>query len=131
MAEFILKDKVNKLNIENNFIIVSRATSSEEIGNDMHYGTKEILNKNNIPYTKHFATKLKTEDYDSYDYFICMDDNNLMNLLRIFGDDKDSKVIKLNKLDVKDPWYTGNFEETYKDISIGINRLIKELYEKG
>ena len=74
MAEFVLKDKVKKMNLEKKFLIVSRATSYEESGNHMHRGTKEILNKNNIPYTNHVSTRLEKEDYSKYDYFICMDD---------------------------------------------------------
>ena len=93
----------------------------------MHYGTKEILDKNNISYSVHKATKLEKSDYDKYDYFICMDDNNIKNTLRIFGNDIMKKVIKLNKNDVKDPWYTGNFIETYEQINEGIDYLIKKI----
>lgn len=127
MAEFVMKDKIKKLNLENNYVITSRATSYEEIGNGMHYGTKEILDKNNISYSVHKATKLEKSDYDKYDYFICMDDNNIKNTLRIFGNDIMKKVIKLNKNDVKDPWYTGNFIETYEQINEGIDYLIKKI----
>ena len=91
----------------------------------MHSGTKEILDKNNIIYTKHVATPLKKEDYDKYDYFICMDDSNIVNTLKIFGSDYKNKIIKLlNDKDVKDPWYTGNFVETYEDINKGIDKLL-------
>ena len=126
MAEYLLKYKVEELGIRDKFLIVSRATSYEEIGNDMHYGTKDILIKNNIPFNKHRATRLDSSDYIKYDYFICMDDNNIRNTLRIFGNDKDNKVIKLNEEDVKDPWYTGNFIETYNDINSGLDKLIKK-----
>lgn len=126
MAEFILKDRVNNLGLTD-YLIVSRATSSEEIGNDMHNGTKEILDKYNIPYTSHCATKLNENDYEKYDFFICMDDNNIRNIKYIFS--KTDKVIKLLDRDIKDPWYTLNFEETYKDINIGIDRLINMLEE--
>ena len=127
MAEFILKDKVKRMNLENEFLIVSRATSYEEVGNSMHYGTKEILDNNNIPYTNHTATRLNKDDYDKYDYFICMDDSNIKNTLKIFNVDPDNKIIKLLDEDVKDPWYTGNFIETYNDINYGINRLIDKI----
>lgn len=123
MAEYILKDRVNKLGLD--YYIVSRATSSEEIGNDMHYGTKRILDKYKITYDRHFATKLCKNDYDKFDYFICMDDNNIRNIKYIF--DEYNKVIKLLDRDVRDPWYTGDFEETYKDICIGIDKLLKLL----
>ena len=127
MAEFILKDKVKKMNLEKNFLIVSRATSYEQKGNSMHRGTKEILNKNNISYTNHIATRLEKEDYDNYDYFICMDDSNITNALRIFKNDPDNKIIKLLNRDVKDPWYTGDFMETYEDINRGTDKLLEKL----
>jgi protein-tyrosine phosphatase len=125
MAEYVLKDKINKLNLKKKFIIVSRATSFEEIGNDMHPGTKRILKENNIDFNLHEATRLEKEDYDKYDCFICMDENNMRNIMFIFDNDKDHKIFKLLKnRDVKDPWYTGNFEETYEDINIGTDRII-------
>jgi len=95
MAEFILKDKVKKMNLEKEFFITSRATSYEEVGNFMHRGTKEVLDINNITYTNHIATRLQKEDYDKYDYFVCMDDSNKINTLRIFKTDPYNKVIKL------------------------------------
>lgn len=127
MAEFILKDKIRKLKLENEFLIESRATSYEEEGNSLHRGAKEILNKNNIPYTERRATRLEKEDYNKYDYFICMDDSNIINTIRIFGDDPDNKISKLLSRNVKDPWYTGNFKETYEDIDKGIISLIEKI----
>lgn len=123
MAEYILKDKVRKMNLD--YYVVSRATSSEEIGNDIHYGTKRILEKYKIPYERHYATKLVSSDYEKYDYFICMDENNMRNIKYIFSNT--DKVFKLLDRDVKDPWYTGNFDETYEDICFGINKLIEKL----
>lgn len=128
MAEYVMKHKVKKLNLQDKFIIESKATSFEEQGNDMHSGTKRILNEHNIEYTNHKATRLEKEDYDRFDHFICMDDNNLRNAMFIFGEGKEHKIFKLLKdKDVKDPWYTGNFEETYEDIDKGTDRIIKML----
>ena len=127
MAEFILKNKVERMNLEKEFLITSRATSYEEEGNFMHQGTKDILNKNKIPYTNHISTRLEKEEYDNYDYFICMDDSNVINTLRIFETDPYHKIIKLLNRDVKDPWYTGNFIETYKDIDKGTDKLLEKL----
>lgn len=125
MAEYIFKNKIKKLNMENKFIIVSKATSFEEEGNDIHPGTKKILEEHNIDFNLHRATRLEKEDYNKYDYFICMDENNIRNIMYIFDNDKEHKIFKLLKnKDVKDPWYTGNFEETYEDIDNGTNRLI-------
>ena len=126
MAEFIMKDKIQKLNLQDKFYIDSKATSSEELGNDIHPGTKKLLDKNNISYTEHYASKLQKEDYDNYDYFICMDDNNIRNLSYIF-DDPNNKIYKLLDKNIADPWYTGNFNETYNDIIKGIENLINYL----
>lgn len=125
MAEFIMKDKVNKLGISDKFIIDSRATSYEESGNDIHYGTKEILDLNNIPYSKRKATRVEKSDLDKYDYFICMDSSNVRNLSYILGDS--SKISMLLDRDVADPWYTGNFKVTYDDINKGIDDLINKI----
>ena len=97
------------------FIIDSRATSYEESGNDIHYGTKEILDLNNIPYSKRKATRVEKSDLDKYDYFICMDSSNVRNLSYILGDS--SKISMLLDRDVADPWYTGIFKVTYDDIN--------------
>lgn len=126
MAEFIFKHKIKKLNLENKYSVTSRATSYEEEGNDMHYGTKDILDKNNITYTKHTAKRLEKEDYDKYDYFICMDESNMKNTINIFIKDEKNKVIKLLDRDIRDPWYTDNFLETYKDIDFGTDNLLKK-----
>ena len=124
MAEYVMKDKVKKLGIEDKFYIESRATSYEEEGNDMHDGTKEVLENNNISYTGHIARRLEKDDYSKYDYFICMDESNVRNTLRIFERDSSNKICMLLDKNVKDPWYTGNFFETYKDIDVGTDNLI-------
>lgn len=126
MAEYIMKDIVKKMSLENEFLVISRATSYEEIGNDIHYGTKFILDKYNIKYDKHSAKRLQNDDYNKYDYFVCMDDNNIRNTLKIFKD-VDKKIRKLNCEDIEDPWYTGNFEKVYLEINEGVSRLIKDL----
>ena len=113
---------------------VSSATSTEEIGNDIHYGTKRILDKYAIPYRRREATQLTRSDYNRYDLFVGMDSANIRNMLRIFGSDPDSKVVKLLDLtdrhgDVADPWYTGNFEDTYRDVTLGCEALIDRLSE--
>ena len=89
MAEFIMK---NKIKDDNNYLVTSRATSYEEQGNDMYTPAKKKLDEKHIPYTKHIATRLEKEDYDKYDYFYCMEDNNISNCLRIFGSDPDNKI---------------------------------------
>lgn len=126
MAEFIMKDKVKKLGLSDKFHIESRATSYEEEGNDMYPLAKEMLDSKNISYTRHYAKRAEKEDYDKFDYFICMEDSNIRNLKYIF-DDYDNKVVKLLDRDIADPWYTGNFISTYNDLVEGIDLLIKRI----
>ncbi|MDY2736990.1 low molecular weight protein-tyrosine-phosphatase [Intestinibacter sp.] len=129
MAEFVLKDMVAKRKISHNFHIESSATSREEIGNDIHYGTKNKLKKVGVPFTPRRATQITKSDYDKYDFILCMDNNNIRNLSRIIPNDKDDKIKLLldfsnNPRNIADPWYTGNFEDTYNDIIEGCEALL-------
>ena len=128
MAEFIMKDKINKLNL-NDIYVTSRGTSYEEQGNDMYPPAKDELDKHNIKYDRHTATRLEKEDYEKFDYFICMEDSNIRNISYIF-DDPENKVIKLLDKNISDPWYTGNFTNTFNDLDTGIDILIKKLFKK-
>lgn len=132
MAEFILKDMTRKRGIDDKFYIVSSATSSEEIGNDVHYGTVRKLNSVGIKVEHRKAIKLKKADYEKYDYIIGMEERNIQSILEIIGNDKDKKVSKLldfteNSRDIADPWYTGNFDKTYEDIVEGCEAFLKNL----
>jgi len=131
MAEYVFKNMLKEDGYKN-YEVVSKATSYEEIGSDIHFGTKDILVKYNIPFEKRKATKLLKDDYEKCDYFIGMDDANIRNMKNIFEGDYKNKIIKLldltsNKGDVADPWYTGDFEKTYYDINIGCIYLLKFL----
>lgn len=124
MAEFVLKELVRRENLTSHFYISSSATSSEEIGNGVHYGTIKKLNQMNIPTQHRVAVKLKKEDYEKYNFIIGMEDYNVKNIIRIVGNDIENKVYKLldfsnNTRDIADPWYTGNFDKTYEDILEG------------
>lgn len=95
------------------FLINSSATSTEEIGNGIHRGTKAKLTEMNIPFTSHHAVQITKDDYKNYDYIIAMDSMNLRNLQRIVGFDNEKKIHRLLEFtnysrDVADPWYTGN-----------------------
>lgn len=132
MAEFVLKDIVEKQGLGKNFYIKSSATSNEEIGNDIHYGTRNKLIQKGIPFEKRKATRLMPEDYNKYDYIIGMEESNIRNIKRIVGNDIEHKIYRLldysdNPRDIADPWYTGNFEITYNDIVEGCNAFIKYL----
>ena len=129
------KDIVKKQGMEKYFYIKSSATSSEEIGNDIHYGTRDKLIQKGVPFKKRKAVKLKLEDYNKYNYIIGMDNSNIINIQRIVGEDSDKKIYKLldfsnNPRDIADPWYTGNFEITFNDIVEGCNGFLKYLKEK-
>lgn len=135
MAEFYMKHIVNKAGLNDSIYIESAGTSCEEIGNDIHYGTKQKLDEMGIPYTRRKARQVTVDDYHNFDYLIIMDENNGRNLKRIIGNDIDSKVYKAMSFvgessDVKDPWYTGNFDETYDDISRSCDALLAVLKEK-
>ena len=132
MAEYVFKDMVKKKGLEKQFYIASAATSNGEIGNDMHYGTKDKLDEKGIPYTKHKARRIEKQDYQKYNYIIGMEDSNIRNILRITGDDKDRKVYRLldfseHPRDIADPWYTGNFTVTYHDIVEGCEGFLEYL----
>lgn len=130
MAEFVFLDMVRSRGLSAVLTAQSAATSTEEIGNDVHRGTKAILTKYNIPFNRREATQLTRSDYGKYDLFVGMDSANIRNMHRIFGFDPDGKILKLLDLtdrggDVADPWYTGNFEATYRDVTEGCEALIK------
>lgn len=132
MAEFVLKDLVKKKNLENKFLIKSSATSYEEIGNDVHYGTVRKLNSVGVFVEKREATRLQKSDYDKYDYIIGMEERNIQNILRIVEQDQENKVCKLldftsNPRDIADPWYTGNFDKTYDDILEGCKAFLDKV----
>lgn len=124
MAEFVLKDLVRKRNLEDEFYISSSATSYEEIGNGIHYGTINKLREMGIPVENRVAVRLRKADYDKYDYIIGMEESNIRNIIRIVGEDRENKIYRLldfsnNPRDIADPWYTGNFDITYNDILEG------------
>ena len=130
MAEFYMKHIVNEAGLTDSIYIESAATSREEIGNDTHYGTKQKLDEMGISYTRRKARQVTMDDYRKFDYLIIMDENNARNLRRIIGDDVDHKVHKAmtfvgESRDVKDPWYTGNFDETYDDVSRSCDALLQ------
>ena len=136
MAEFVFKDMVKKAGLENDFYIKSSATSYEEIGNDIHYGTRDKLIQKGINFEKRKAIRLKSEDYDKYNYIIGMEESNIRNIKSIIGEDKDNKIYRLldfsnNPRDIADPWYTGNFEITYNDIVEGCTSFLLYLKDKG
>ena len=134
MAEFVMKDIVAKAGMSEMFYIASCATSTEEIGNPVHYGTKRKLAEVGISCEGKRAVQLTKKDYDEYDMLIAMDEMNIRNIMRIIKSDPDSKVSLLmsyadENRSIADPWYTGNFENTYSDILKGCTALFNELIQ--
>lgn len=121
MAEFILKDRIKKYNLD--IYTESRAVSSEEYMNDIYPPAKRVLDKHNIKYDRHYAKRISFQDYDDYDEIYVMDNSNMYYITRMI-DDKDNKIKLLNG-EIEDPWYTDNFESVFKQIEEGIDKLIK------
>ncbi len=135
MAEFIMKKLVSDMGISSEFHIASSATSTEEIGNPVYPPARTELAGHGIGCNGKTAVQLKKSDYDKYDYFIGMDTANIRNMNRIFGSDKDGKIYKLLTFagrsdDVADPWYTRDFETTYRNIDEGCRGLIRHIMEE-
>ena len=132
MAEYVMKDLVKKAGREDEFTIDSAATSREEIGNGVHHGTKRKLAQMGVPCGNHRARQMTRDDYDKFDLLIGMDNANIRNMKRIAGGDPDGKIRMMLDYtnrpgEVADPWYTGNFDETWDDVLEGCTGLLAKL----
>lgn len=135
MAEMIFKDLVIKNNKRYKFSCVSRATSMEELGNDIYPQAKRKLLEEGITCERHIATQIKKDDYNLYDYIIVMEERNRKDIIKIIGPDLDNKIHLLmeytdNIKDISDPWYTGDFNTAYKEIYNGCLGLYNYLLNK-
>lgn len=136
MAQSVLTHMVKERGLASQFYIDSAATSREEIGNPPHYGTRNKLYEEGIPLIPHQAVQMTRNDYLEYDYLIGMDTANIRNMNRIAGGDPKNKIYKLlafdgSGKDVADPWYTGDFHATYRDVVAGCEGFLQFLAEKG
>lgn len=134
MAEFVMRDLAMKAGRANEFRIASSATSTEEIGNPVHPGTKRMLSAHGIGCVGKTARQLRRDEYKNWDLFVVMDSENLRNIQRILGKDPEDKVHRLMEYapgasarDVADPWYTGDFEATWNDVLAGCTGLFEQL----
>ena len=130
MAESVFTYMVKQRHLDHLFEIYSAATSCEEIGNGPHYGTVAKLRQVGIPVVPHKAVQMTKADYEYYDFLIGMDTANIRNMNRIAGGDLKGKIYKLlsfagSDKDVADPWYTGDFEATYRDVITGCEGLLE------
>ncbi|MDD6036957.1 MAG: low molecular weight phosphotyrosine protein phosphatase [Lachnospiraceae bacterium] len=126
---------VKEAHLEHLFEIESAATSREEIGNSPHYGTVNELKYRGIPVVPHRAVQMTKADYEYYDYLIGMDTANIRNMNRIAEGDPEGKIYKLLSFagdgsDVADPWYTGDFATTYRDVLRGCQALLQKLTKR-
>ena len=136
MAEFVMKDLVRKAGLEDDFSIASAATSTEEIGNPVYPPARRKLAEHGIGCAGKTARQLRREDYDRYDLLIGMDGANLRNMRRICGGDPVGKLSLLldwtgRPGDVADPWYTGDFEATWRDVAAGCAALLAYLSKEA
>lgn len=132
LAQSLLTHMVRQLHIDSDFEIDSAATSREEIGNPPHYGTVAKLKALNIPVVPHRARQMTKQDYEFFDYIIGMDSANMRNMERIVGGDPQKKFFKMLSFageggDVADPWYTGDFDATYRDVKMGLEGFLTYL----
>ena len=132
MAEFVMKHLVEKAGKSDQFEIASAATSTEEIGNPVYPPARRKLSEHGIGCEGKTARQMTFDDYLHYDYVIAMDHNNLRNLRRMFGEDTDHKISLLMDYtqrpgDVADPWYTGDFEATWRDVLEGCQGVLQSI----
>ena len=132
MAEFVMKDLVQKAGLTDHFYIESAATSTEEIGNEVYPPAKRKLAEHGISCKGKTARQMTRSDYQRFDLLIGMDDWTIRNMTRIAGGDPEGKIHKLldytaRKGDVADPWYTGDFDATWRDVTEGCRELLKSL----
>ena len=132
MAEFVMKHLLEDAGLSDEIRIESAATRNDEIGSDTHWGTKEALDRHDIPYSRRHARRIRPSDYEDFDLIIGMDKENLRDLMTFFNNDPDGRISLLldwtgTHGNVADPWYTGDFETTYDDVDRGCRALLGNL----
>lgn len=138
MAEFVMKQLVSEKGLSPQFEIDSAATDDENERDHagIYYGTREILTVMHVPFTAHYSRQIRPRDYEHFDYILAMDKNNVADIQALIGPDAAHKVYRLldftpHPRNIKDPWYTGNFEETYRDIAEGCEAFLSFLEKKN
>ena len=132
MAEMMMRHMAAEAGVSHLFEVDSCATSREEIGNDIYPAAKRSLRAHGVPFTQHAARQITPDDYEHFDLILCMEDYNIRNLRRVLGEvlmvrDSALPVPKIRRLldrDVADPWYTGDFEATYRDLEEGCREIL-------
>ena len=132
MAEFVMKDLVRKAGLEWKYEIASAATSSEELGNPVYPPARRKMAEHGLNCAGKTARRMIREDYAEYDLLVGMDRMNYRNMHRICGEDPEHKIHLLMDYtsrpgEVADPWYTGDFDATYRDVMEGLNAFLQEI----
>ena len=136
MAELVLRNMLREKGMEDKASVCSRATSTEELGNPVYPPARAELAKHGISSDGKYSIQLKASDYNEQDLLIGMDSANIRNMHRMLGGDPDSKIIKFMTFagedrDVADPWFTGNFDVTYRDVVSGCSKIIEYIKENS
>ena len=129
MAEFVFRDMVEKQGMGEQFFFFFAATNADDLGNQVHDGTRNKLKEHGISTEGKRAVRLKKEDYEIYDYIIGMEERNIINMKRIFGKDPKGKIYRMldfssNPRDIDDPWYTRDVERTYQEVLEGCQSFL-------
>lgn len=132
MAEFVMADKLERAGLADKVSVASAALHTDEIGSDIHRGTRAILEHYGIPFSSRSARLARRDDYDRFDLIVGMDGYNLRDMRRLFKNDPAEKCSLLLdwpgwSRDVADPWYTGDFEATFADVDAGCTALLEHL----
>ena len=132
MAQFVMAELARRAGRADEFVVDSAATSREEIGNPPHHGTVAKLREKGVPVGRHRARQVRRDEYGDWDHIVYMDAENAWGLSRILRGDPDGKVSRLldwtgRPGDVADPWYTGDFEATWRDVLAGCEAMLAAL----
>ncbi len=135
MAEFVMKDLVRRAGLESEVFVASAACRRDEIGADTYLGTREKLDEMGIPYEKRRARQITSDDYERYDLIVAMDEENMRDLARMPQGDPAKKTRLLmdfagERRGVADPWYTGDFDATFRDVKAGCGAILQELQKR-
>ena len=133
IGEILFNEEIKKRGLSKEYNCFSRATSREEIGNDIYPPMKRVLREHNVPFSRHYATQITKEEFDKADYIFYMDRNNLYYLERMFG--KSDKFVLIRKyidnMDIEDPWYTDRFEYVFQKIKEAVEAIIININKRA
>ncbi|MBO7097105.1 MAG: low molecular weight phosphotyrosine protein phosphatase [Alphaproteobacteria bacterium] len=137
MAQFVFKQIIEDCGLANRFEIDSAGTNYDcDAHNFIHHGTREMLKSMHVPFEEHYSRRIQPKDYDYYDYILAMEEYNIEDILSIVGPDTKNKIHRLldwssNPRDIGDPWYTGNFDDSYWDIIEGCQTFLEHLEKQN